>query len=79
MPIQTTIQVVNSLAYLSESQKNDNDMRQNTQDYEEKGNIDNDMDKFKEIIRDYVLSEAKPRDFNADLPILSSLGAENYD
>jgi hypothetical protein len=41
--------------------------------------MDNDLDKLKDIIRDYVLSEAKPRDFNADLPILSSLGAQNYD
>jgi len=38
-----------------------------------------DLDKLNSIIRDYAISKVKPRDFNADLPILSILGAEHYD
>jgi hypothetical protein len=50
-----------------------------SEDYDNRASMDKDLDKLKDIIRDYALSEAKPRDFNADLPILSSLGAANYD
>ncbi|CDW78193.1 UNKNOWN [Stylonychia lemnae] len=44
-------------------------------------NIDKDLDLLKNIITDYAVTigQLKPRDFNADLPILSTLGAENYD
>ena len=32
------------------------------------------------MIKEYVLkANTKPRDFNSDLPILSTLGADNYD
>ena len=41
--------------------------------------MNKDLDALNSIIRDYALKEAKPRDFNADLPILSTLGANNYD
>jgi hypothetical protein len=37
------------------------------------------LDTLKDIIRDYAVNKAKPRDFNADLPILSTLGASSYD
>ena len=39
-----------------------------------------DLDKLNSIIRDYALNvKAQPRDFNADIPILSTLGASHYD
>ena len=43
--------------------------------------MDKDLDILKNIITDYAVTMGalKPRDFNADLPILSTLGAENYD
>ena len=37
------------------------------------------MDKLKSVIREYALNLGKARDFNADLPILHTLGAEKYD
>jgi hypothetical protein len=39
------------------------------------------MEAFNSIIRDYNKQHlfAKPRDFNADLPILQALGANTYD
>ena len=37
------------------------------------------LDKLNSIIRDYAVTKVKPRDFNADLPILSTLGASHYD
>ena len=40
--------------------------------------MEKDLDILKNIIRDYAI-KAKPRDFNADLPILSTLGASHYD
>ena len=39
----------------------------------------NDYNKLREIIKDYALNQLKPRDFEADLPILSTLGAKEYD
>lgn len=41
--------------------------------------MDSDLKKLNSIIREYVISQVNPRDFNADLPILSTLGAQNYD
>lgn len=45
--------------------------------------MDKDLDLLKGIITDYAinnqLKNLKARDFNADLPILSTLGAANYD
>lgn len=41
--------------------------------------LDRDLEKLKDIIRDYAVNALKARDFNADLPILSTLGAEDYD
>ena len=40
--------------------------------------MDKDLDKLKDIIKDYAMNKI-PRDFNSDLPILSTLGAEKYD
>jgi hypothetical protein len=31
------------------------------------------------LIQDFNKQATKPRDFNADIPILSTLGASNYD
>ncbi len=46
-------------------------------------NLEKDLDLLKNIITDYAinnpLKNMKPRDFNAELPILSTLGADNYD
>lgn len=44
-------------------------------------NLDKDLDILKTVISDYAVNMGalKPRDFNADLPILSTLGAQNYD
>jgi hypothetical protein len=44
-----------------------------------KDSIENDVEQLKVIIRDYAQTHIKPRDFNADLPILSALGATEYD
>jgi hypothetical protein len=43
--------------------------------------MDKDLDILKNIITDYAinLGALKPRDFNSDLPILSTLGAQDYD
>ena len=43
--------------------------------------MDKDLDILKHIITDYAVNvqKTKPRDFNADLPVLSTLGASNYD
>jgi hypothetical protein len=41
--------------------------------------MDRDLNTLNHLIRDYALNKVKPRDFNADLPILSTLGAGSYD
>lgn len=43
--------------------------------------MDKDLDILKNIISDYALQmgPVKPRDFNTEVPILSALGASEYD